>query len=273
MKRSEGKGSASSKGRGHQAAIAIGTFALAAALLSYGLVTSCSTEEEPQIEPETAPQQSEAQTHQSLFFGTENWTFMSDDTMQRFQEEFYAWLLESEGLEDGAYVYLHSEEIACVDGVWSAYARTPLDDAYYKVTFDPQSKEITYQEVLRPSFANKPAEAREEIAASVAEQDEQDQPNVRNASNNIPVDDVSALSALMPKAAAESLSRIVSEYAATKGIQTSSALCSVYPESVSTSSGTTTLEVLIYDAQKNGYVIKADYDSASDRFGMSMTQL
>ena len=58
MKRSEGKGSASSKGRGHQAAIAIGTFALAAALLSYGLVTSCSTEEEPQIEPETAPQQS-----------------------------------------------------------------------------------------------------------------------------------------------------------------------------------------------------------------------
>ena len=77
----------------------------------------------------------------------------------------------------------------------------------------------------------------------------------------------------MPKAAAESLSRIVSEYAAMKGIQTSSALCSVYPESVSTSSGTTTLEVLIYDAQKNGYVIKADYDSASDRFGMSMTQL
>lgn len=273
MKRSESKGSTSSKGRGHQAAIAIGTFVLAVALLSYGLATSCSVEEEPQIEPEVAPQQSEAQTHQDQFFGTENWTFMSEDTMQRFQEEFYAWLLESEGLEDGAYVYLHSEEIACEEGVWSAYARTPLDDAYYKVTFDPQSKEITYQEVLRPSFADKPVEAREEIAASVAEQDEQDEPNVRNAANNIPVDDVSALSTRMPRAAAESLSRIVGEYAATKGIQTSSALCSVYPESVSTSGGTTTLEVLIYDAQKNGYVIKADYDSASDRFGVSMTPL
>lgn len=273
MKRSESKGSTSSKGKRHQAAIAIGTFALAAALLSYGLVTSCSTEEEPQIEPETTPQQSEAQTHQSLFFGTENWTFMSDDTMQRFQEEFYAWLLESEGLEDGAYVYLHSEEIACVDGVWSAYARTPLDDAYYKVTFDPQSKEISYQEVLRPSFADKPVEAREEMQGSVAEQDEQEQPNVRNAANNIPVDDVSALSARMPQAAAESLARIVGEYAATKGIQTSRALCSVYSESMSTSGDTTTLEVLVYDTQKNGYVIKADYDSASDRFGMSMTPL
>lgn len=273
MKQSESDGKAASKNRAHQIAIALGTFVLAAALLSYGLITSCSNEEEPHIEAEESLQQSEEPLYQDRFFGTENWAFMSDDTMASFQEEFYAWLLESEGVEDDAYVYLHSEEIACENGIWSAYARIPIYDAYYKVTFDPQSKAISYQEVLKPAFAEKVVEAREEMAASVAEQDEPEQADVRNAANNIPVDDVSALSVRMPHAAAESLARIVSEYAATKGVQTSDALCSVYPESISTSGGVTALEVLMYDMQKNGYLIKADYDAGTDRFGMSMTSL
>lgn len=273
MGRNEQSGTSTSKSRAHQAALAIGTFILAAALLGYGLTVSCSQKEEPVIEVDSLPEASAENVQDDLFYGTENWTFMSDDTMQRFQREFYSWLLESEGLENGAYVYLHAEEIACENGIWSAYARTPLNDAYYKVSFDPQSKEITYQEVMKPSFADKKQEAREEIALEVAEQDEQAQKDVRNAASNIPVDDVSALASRMPRSAAESLARIIEEYAATKSIQTSAALCSVYPDSFNVGSSVTSFEVLMYDVQKNGYLIAADYDASSDRFGLSLTPL
>lgn len=266
-----------SKERIKKGAAALGAVFLSAALLAYGVAASQIPEEEIELEEETLPALNDGDSYDDFFYGTENWGFMSPETMSRFQRQFYEWLTDSGAIEQGAYVYLHAEEITCEDGIWVAYARTPLNDIYYRISFDPQNKEISYEESPAPGFATTDSGARETLqgpeSTPVAAQDETGQEDSRNAAENISVDDVDALAALMPQQAADSLGRIVCEYAASKDIETSAPLCSVYPSSVSTSSTVTTMDVLVYDSQKNGYLIKADYDSSSNLFGMALSPL
>lgn len=269
------------KGAGTKArtgAIAIGSIVVAVALFAYGFSVSCSSEgvsaEEQRIEYADAE---DVQDLSENFYGEENWSFMSEDSLRIFEESFYTWLLEN-GLEDGAYVYLHGEDIACDDGIWAAYARTPIDDAYYKVTFDASTKEMTFEEVLEPDFAKRAASERTEIEGAaeqplVSPQDSDAPPDRRDASSNIPLDDAAALSSRLPARAAESLPQIIVEYAADKGVETSPALCSIYPASIQSAGHAVSFEILMYDTQKMGYVISADFDEESNRFGFAMKPL
>ena len=182
------------------------------------------------------------------------------------------------GLEDGAYVYLHSEGIVCDDGIWAAYARTPIDDAYYKVTFDAATKEMTFEEALEPDFAKRAESERTEIQGAEEEppvslQDSDAPVDRRDATSNIPLDDTTALSSKLPARAAESLPEIIVEYAAGKGVETSPALCSIYPSSIQSSGHVIGFDILMYDPQKAAYIISADYDDESNRFGFAMKPL
>lgn len=256
--------------------IAIGSLVAAVAVLSYGMVASCSPAEDSDVRAsiaETTEAHASGQ-YAKMYYGTANWPFMTDETLTRFEDSFYEWLLDG-GLSEGSYVYLHSEEVQCEDGVWSAYARTPVDDAYYKIRFDAQTKETSYEAVLAPEFASQSAAAREEASAASEQQEQSEDASSdrRDASRNIAVDDTASLRALMPERAAETLPTIIREYAASKGLSTSPALCSVYPSSATTEGAVTRFQVLMYDDAKRGYLIDADYDAGSDRFGLSLQSL
>ncbi len=256
--------------------IAVGSLVAVVAVLSYGMMASCAPDEASDARATTtaaAPAEA-ADDHSEMFYGTANWPFMTDESMTRFQSSFYEWLLDG-GLAEGSYVYLHSEGVECDDGVWTAYARTPVDDAYYKVRFNAQTKETAYESVLAPEFAQQQSDTREEAAVPSEQQDrpEDATSDRRDASHNIAVDDTSSLRTLMPERAAETLPTIIREYAASKGLSTSPALCSVYPSSVTTEGAVTRFQVLMYDDAKRGYLIDADYDAGSDRFGLSLQSL
>lgn len=259
-----------------RSAMAIGSLVAVVAVLSYGMVASCAPTADSDVRAAvTAAGPTEAAgAHSKMFYGTANWPFMTDESLARFEDSFYEWLLEG-GLAEGSYVYLHSEDVDCQDGVWTAYARTPVDDAYYKIRFDAQTKETTYEAVLAPEFARRAADAREEASAQAEQQEQTEEApsDRRDASRNIAVDDTASLRALMPERAAETLPSIIREYAASKGLSTSAALCSVYPTSAATEGAVTRFQVLMYDDSKRGYLIDADYDVRSDRFGLSLQSL
>lgn len=279
-RRADEAASADRRERIRKAALAAGTLALAGALFAYGISASCPPSDPEPAAIETGPTDAGAERDSVArnFYGTENWTFMSGDSMRAFQESFYAWLLEG-GLEDGAYVYLHGEDVACEGGIWTAYARTPVNDAYYKVAFDAETKGCTFEEVLKPEFAEKAESERTVVDATatdapqVAGQDSTAPPDRRDASANIALDDPTALGSLLPSHAAEALPGIIAEYCAGKGVDTSPGLCSVYPASIDSTGGAVRFDVLVYDSQKRAYVVSADYDAASDRFGLSLKAL
>ncbi|WP_276666819.1 hypothetical protein [Senegalimassilia anaerobia] len=259
-------------------AIVIGSIIMAVALIAYAFSVSCSGEGNPAQEQQIEYADiADVQDFSENFYGEENWAFMSEESLTVFEETFYPWLLER-GLEDGVYVYLHSEDIVCDDGIWAAYARTPIDDAYYKVTFDAATKEMTFEEVLEPDFAKRAESERTEIEGAVehppvSPQDSDAPTDRRDASSNIPLDDAAALSSKLPARAAESLPQIIVEYAAGKGVETSPALCSIYPASIQSTGNAVSFEMLMYDTQKMGYVISADFDEESNRFGFAMKPL
>lgn len=274
FKHVEGEG-ASPKAR--SIALVAGTLAIAAALFAYGFSVSCSQEDPVLQDDQTTYEDTSAGTDYSgSFYGEENWSFMSEESLLAFESSFYPWLLER-GLEDGAYVYLHSEDIACEDGVWQAYARTPVDDAYYKVTFDASTKELTFEKVMTPEFAKRAESERIEVQVEsgneVSRQDSEAPADRRDASQNIPIDDADAFASKLPAKAASALPGIIVEYAAGKGVETTPALCSIYPSSIKASGQAVSFEVLAYDPQKNAYVISADYDETADRFGLSIRAL
>lgn len=252
---------------------------LVASVIGYGFAVSCSGKPEGDAYEASRSAAEDIDGNDDSvrghFFGEENWGFMSDETRASFEREFYAWLVEG-GLEEGSYVYLHAEDINCTDGVWTAYARTPQTNTYYKIAFDASAKEISYEEIPEPDFAKRVQTEREVLDApsegAVAGRDEGTPSDRRDASANIALDDP-RLSELLPKAAYDSLPSIISEYAAGKGIATSAALCSVYPNSVSTSGDTTSFEMLVYDTRKAAFMVDADYSAANDSFGFSLSQL
>lgn len=260
-------------------ALVAGSVVLAASVIGYGFAVSCSGQPESQdyeaTQAATEDGDGEGNHAKDYFFGEENWAFMSDETLNSFEGEFYEWLIEG-GMEDGSYVYLHAEDINCTDGVWTAYARTPQTNTFYKVAFDASAKEISFEEVPEPDFAKKAQTEREVMDGSsednVAGRDEAAPSDRRDASANVALDDPK-IAELLPKAAAESLPAIISEYAAGKGIATSPMLCSVYPQSVLTSGNTTSFEILVYDTQKAAFIVDADYSADNDSFGFSLSQL
>lgn len=260
-------------------ALVAGSVVLAASVIGYGFAVSCSGQPESRAyeatQAATEDDESEGNPVEDHFFGEENWAFMSEESLASFEREFYAWLIEG-GMEDGGYVYLHAEDISCTDGIWTAYARTPQTNTFYKVAFDATAKEVSFEEIPEPDFAKKAQTERETIDAAregdVAERDEAAPSDRRDASENVALDDP-RLAELLPKAAAESLPSIISEYAAGKGIATSPTLCSVYPRSVSTSGDTTSFEMLVYDTQKAAFMVEADYSASNDSFGFSLSHL
>lgn len=258
-----------------RSAIAIGSLIAVVAVLAYGMVASCSTDM-PDDANEMIITSDDAKGDDAIdlpFYGASNWAFMTDETLSRFERSFYGWLLDG-GLPSGSYVYLHSEDIECVDGIWRAYARTPIDDTYYLVRFDAQTKETSYEAVNEPEFARQQQSVREEAQAPSEQEPELETPSDRrDASRNVSLDDANGLRACMPERAAETLPGIICEYAASKGLSTSPALCSVYPESITAEGAVTCFSVLMYDEQKRGYIIEADYDAGSDRFGLSLRSL
>ena len=137
---------------------------------------------------------------------------------------------------------------------------------------------MTFEEVLEPDFAKQAASDLTEIEGAVEQppvspQDSGAPPDRRDASSNIPLDDAEALSSKLPARAAESLPQIIVEYAADKGVETSPALCSIYPASIQSAGHAVSFEILMYDTQKMGYVISADFDEESNRFGFAMKPL
>lgn len=279
MKAGRPEGRAFGNGKAKRGALVVGSVVLAASVIGYGFAVSCSGQPESQAyeatQAATEDGEGEENPVEDHFFGEENWAFMSEESLASFEREFYAWLIEG-GMEDGSYVYLHAEDISCTDGIWTAYARTPQTNTFYKVAFDATAKEISFEEVPEPEFAKKAQTERETIDAvregDVAERDEAAPADRRDASENVALDDP-RLAELLPKAAAESLPAIISEYAAGKGIATSPTLCSVYPRSVSTSGDTTSFEMLVYDAQKAAFMVEADYSASNDSFGFSLSHL
>lgn len=255
-------------------AAAVAALAAAAALFAYGASASCSSDApQPPSEMPAGAGRAEDSASSDKFFGTQNWGFMGEDSMAAFQSGFYAWLLEG-GLEDGAYVYLHGEDVSCEDGVWTAYARTPVDDAYYRVRFDASTKDVSYEECAKPAFAQRAESERVEMEAPAAEAGDADAPpDKRDSSANIALDDAAALKARLGERAGGALPSVIAEYASGKGIETAPALCSVYPASIARDGGILRFDVLIYDAQKNGYAVSADYDEAADRFGFALGAL
>lgn len=274
----KGDGKPMSKGKAKRGAVAVGTILLAGSVLAYGATASCSSDapsEDAGQEAFEEASKASPRTHGEHYYGEENWSFMSDETLATFEDAFYTWLLEG-GHENGSFVYLHSEDISCTDGIWSAYARTPQDNAYFKVTFDAASKELSFEEVSEPDFAKRAHAEREEATApdeEVASQDMQGTSDRRDASRNVALDDASGLARLLPAKAASSLPDIAIRYARDKGIATAPALCSVYPSSVHASGDTTTFELLVYDEQKSAYLVRADYSGEKDAFGFALEQL
>lgn len=266
--------------RAKSVALISGTLAVAVALFAYGFAVSCSVDDTGNQDFDAAygEDSRESVDYSANFYGEDNWSFMSKESLASFEVAFYPWLLRN-GLEDGAYVYLHSEDISCEDGIWSAYARTPVDDAYYKVGFDAATKEMSFEEVVRPAFAESVESERTEIQGtggedpSVSPQDSDTPSDRRDVSSNIPLDDASALSSRLPTRAAESLPRIIVEYSSGKGIETAPALCSIYPESIARNGQDASFEILVYDPQKIAYIVTADYDGTQDRFGFSIRQM
>ena len=276
-RRPEGQASGNEKVK--RGALVAGSVALAASVIGYGFAVSCSAQPESQAHEAAQMASEDAADEEDAvcehFYGEDNWAFMSEETLVSFEREFYAWLIEG-GMEDGGYVYLHAEDIGCADGVWTAYARTPQTNTFYKVSFDATAKEVSFEEIPEPDFAKKTQTEREVLDAArddaVAGRDETASSDRRDASQNVALDDP-RLSGLLPKAAAESLPAIISKYAAGKGIATSPTLCSVYPQSVSTSGDTTSFEMLVYDTQKAAFIVDADYSADNDSFGFSLSRL
>lgn len=278
-------GSPSKKRAAYGLAALAGTVAVAFTLAFLALSSAPVAEVAPQPAAQEAPE--DEADRSEWFLGTENFAFLSESGLRAFERECYSWLL-AHGMEEGRYVYCCAEDISSEGSTWRAYVRTPHDARYYLVTYDVDARSFSFEPCAEPpSVAERQKHADEseaalaaapegggEAGASEAPEGGADlsatEPSLYDASRNVSVTDVPALSEHLPDEAASSLADAVEEYASMRGFATERAMCSVYPDSFRALDGKTAFEVLCFAPDRSAVRLSVEYDPSTDMFGMSL---
>lgn len=214
--------------------------------------------------------------------------FMSEESKDRFAEEFGAYLVE-QGYADGTTAKIYS--LVERDGSsYTAYASTSDDAQFHRIRFDAGSKEMSFAPCDAPEGL---AELQNGIGAAAAaaqlEGQEASTPDATEPSAEVPaadagassvtpapagttcpVTDAGTLSTFLPPEAVASLPQAVVDYCADKGVLVGAEGCQVNLGSVTVVNSNPYMEVLCTAADGATTTVTCEWVTSSSQFGMAI---